>query len=104
MLEKVDLSKKLTKKEYKQKKDELTPILSQLQRDCKRLDIPVMIAFEGWEGGKKGALINKLIQALDPRGFTVYATDKETEEETMHPFLWRFWTKTPTKGRMSIFV
>ena len=103
MLEKVDLSKKLTKKEYKQKKDELTPILSQLQRDCKRLDIPVMIAFEGWEGGKKGALINKLIQALDPRGFTVYATDKETEEEKMHPFLWRFWTKTPTKGRMSIF-
>ena len=103
MLEKVDLSKKLTKKEYKAKKDELTPILSQLQRDCKRLDIPVMIAFEGWEGGKKGALINKLIQALDHRGFTVYATDKETEEEKMHPFLWRFWTKTPTKGRMSIF-
>lgn len=103
MLEKVDLSKKLTKKEYKAKRDELTPILSQLQRDCKRLDVPVMIAFEGWEGGKKGALINKLIQALDPRGFKVYATDKETEEEKMHPFLWRFWTKTPAKGRMAIF-
>lgn len=103
MLEKVDLSKKLNKTEYKMMKDELTPILSQLQRDCKRLDIPVIIAFEGWEGGKKGVLINKLIQALDPRGFKVYATDKETEEERMHPFLWRFWTKTPAKGRMAIF-
>lgn len=103
MLEKVDLSKKLTKAEYKMMKDELTPILSQLQRDCKKLDIPVIIAFEGWEGGKKGALINKLIQALDPRGFKVYATDRETEEEQMHPFLWRFWTKTPAKGRMAIF-
>ena len=61
MLEKVDLSKNLSKKEYKEKKDELTPVLSQLQRDCKRLDIPVIIAFEGWEGGRKGILINKLI-------------------------------------------
>lgn len=103
MLEKVDLSRKLTKAEYKMMKDELTPILSQLQRDCKRLDIPVIIAFEGWEGGRKGELINKLIQALDPRGFKVYATDRETEEEQMHPFLWRFWTKTPAKGRMAIF-
>ena len=103
MLEKVDLSKKLSKKEYKEKKDELTPVLSQLQRDCKRLDIPVIIAFEGWEGGRKGILINKLIQALDPRGFKVYATDRETEDERMHPFLWRFWTKTPAKGRMAIF-
>ncbi|CVH78894.1 Thymidylate kinase [Clostridiales bacterium CHKCI006] len=103
MLEKVDLSKNLSKKEYKEKKDELTPVLSQLQRDCKRLDIPVIIAFEGWEGGRKGILINKLIQALDPRGFKVYATDRETEDERMHPFLWRFWTKTPAKGRMAIF-
>lgn len=103
MLEKVDLSKKLTKSEYKIMKDELTPILSQLQRDCKKLDIPVIIAFEGWEGGRKGALINKLIQALDPRGFKVYATDKETEEERMYPFLWRFWINTPQKGRMAIF-
>lgn len=103
MLEKVDLSKKLSKSEYKMMKDELTPILSQLQRDCKRLEIPVIIAFEGWEGGRKGVLINKLIQALDPRGFKVFATDRETEEEQRHPFLWRFWTNTPEKGRMAIF-
>lgn len=103
MLEKVDLKKKMKKSEYKMMKDELTPILSQLQRDCKRLDIPVIIAFEGWEGGRKGALINRLIQAMDPRGFKVFATDRETEEEQMHPFLWRFWTKTPAKGRMAIF-
>ncbi len=103
MLEQVDLSKKLTKQEYKVMKDELTPILSQLQRDCKKLNIPVIIAFEGWEAGKKGTLINELIQALDPRGFKVFATEKATEDETMHPFLWRFWTKTPERGRIAIF-
>lgn len=103
MLEKVDLTRKMNKETYKAKKDLLEPILAQLQRDAKRLDIPVIIAFEGWEGAKKGIIINKLIQALDPRGFKVYATDSETKEEQMHPFLWRFWTKTPEKGRMAIF-
>ena len=27
----------------------------------------------------------------------------ETEDERMHPFLWRFWTKTPEAGRIAIF-
>ena len=28
---------------------------------------------------------------------------KENEEEAMRPFLWRFWTKTPARGRIPIF-
>ena len=54
-----------------------------------------MIAFEGFGASGKGLQIGKLIQALDPRGFRVYAVKSETEEERMHPFLWRFWTKLP---------
>ena len=51
----------------------------------------------------KGVQINRLIQALDPRGFDVYACDRPTEDEQMRPFLWRYWTKTPAKGRIAIF-
>lgn len=40
---------------------------------------------------------------MDPRGFSVYSTAVETREEKMHPFLWRFWTKTPERGRIAIF-
>lgn len=40
---------------------------------------------------------------MDPRGFEVYTVKKETEEEAMHPFFWRFWTKMPAKGRIAIF-
>ena len=47
--------------------------------------------------------INRLIQALDPRGFDVYACDRPTEDEQMRPFLWRYWTKTPAKGRIAVF-
>ena len=62
-----------------------------------------MIAFEGNGAAGKGLQIGNLIQALDPRGFKVYAVKNETEEEWMHPFLWRFWTKIPEKGRIAIF-
>ena len=103
MLEKVDLQKKLEKEEYRKRMDELAPRLGRLQRECQKWKIPVMIAFEGYGAAGKGVQIAELIQALDPRGFQVYPVKNETEEEKMHPFLWRFWTKMPAKGRIAIY-
>ncbi len=62
-----------------------------------------MIALEGYGASGKGVQISELIKALDPRGFEVYAVKNETEEEKMHPFMWRFWTKMPQKGRIAIY-
>ncbi len=103
MLEQIDLTKKMSKKEFKERMQTLAPELGKLQRDCKKANIPVMIVFEGFGAAGKGYQISKLIQALDPRGFSVYSVGKETQEERMHPFLWRFWTKTPEKGHIAIF-
>jgi len=103
MLEKVDLSKKMGKEEAKEKLEKMGIELALLQRECKAAQIPIMIAFEGMGASGKGVQINKLIQALDPRGFDVYSVQRETEEEQMRPFLWRFWSKTPEKGRIAIF-
>ena len=103
MLEKLDLTKSLGKAEYKEKMAELTPKLGKLQRECREYGIPVMIAFEGYGASGKGVQIGELIKALDPRGFEVYAVKNETEEERMHPFMWRFWTKMPAKGRVAIY-
>lgn len=103
MLEKIDLSKTLDKKEYKKRMDELEPRLSLLQRELRTLGVPVMIVFEGFGAAGKGVQINKLIQPLDPRGFTVYSIKEETKEEGAYPFLWRFWNKTPEKGRIAVF-
>lgn len=77
--------------------------LSCLQRQCREMKIPVIIVFEGYGAAGKGLQIGKLIHGMDPRGFEVYTVKKETEEEAMHPFFWRFWTKTPAKGRIAIF-
>ena len=48
MLEKLDLTKKMGKEEYKEKMEHLERSLGKLQRRCQELDIPVMIAFEGF--------------------------------------------------------
>ena len=103
MLEKIDLTKDMGKQEAKELLNSLDIELSRLQREARALNIPVMVIFEGWGAAGKGTLINRLIQPLDPRGFKVFTIQKPTEEEAMHPFLWRFWTKTPARGRIHIF-
>ena len=103
MLEQIDLTKKMSKNEFKARREQLEPELSRLQRTCREQKLPVIIVFEGFGAAGKGYQIGKLIHALDPRGFTVYSVGSETKEERMHPFLWRFWTKTPARGHIAIF-
>ena len=103
MLEKVDLSKKIGKKEFKEELEKKSERLALLQRQCKEAGIPIMIVFEGFGAAGKGTQINRLIQPMDPRGFVVHAGSKVTEEERFRPFLYRYWIKTPAKGRMVIF-
>lgn len=55
---------------------ELGEQLGELQRVCREKKIPVMIAFEGYGAAGKGLQIGNLIQALDPRGFKVYAVKR----------------------------
>lgn len=103
MLEQIDLSKKMDKKDSKARMEELEVEMGRLQRRMKDLNIPIMIVFEGFGAAGKGYQISRLIRALDPRGFSVYSIGKETEEEKMHPFMWRYWTKTPAYGRIAIY-
>jgi len=103
MLEQLDLNRKISKKKYKEVTDTFSPKLAEIQRSCKQLGIPVMIIFEGWGAAGKGTLINQLIRPLDPRGFQVFTIQKPNEEEYMRPFLWRFFTKIPAKGRIHVF-
>ncbi|MCK5572877.1 MAG: phosphate--AMP phosphotransferase, partial [Bacteroidetes bacterium] len=103
MLENIDLSRKVPKEEYKRAKEELDLKIGALQRRVKELQIPVIVVFEGWGAAGKGTLINELILPLDPRGFKVHTTLSPNEEETLRPFLWRFWNRTPARGRIAIF-
>lgn len=93
----------LEKAGYKRRMPGLMLKAGELQRRARELGIPVLVVFEGWDAAGKGTLINKLILSLDPRGFNVHPINPPTEDERLRPFLWRFWCKTPARGRIGIF-
>ncbi len=103
MLEMVDLSKKLSREEFKEKADAIEKRMNELQREMKDAGIPTILVFEGLEAAGKGTCINRLMLPLDPRGFKVHPIHPPTDEERLWPFLVRFWNKLPDKGRLAIF-
>ncbi|MBD3322855.1 MAG: phosphate--AMP phosphotransferase, partial [Chitinivibrionales bacterium] len=103
MLANIDLSRKVSREDFKKAKDNYEIRLGQLQRKVKEIGLPVAIVFEGWEAAGKGTLVNELILPLDPRGFKVHSILPPNEEESLRPFLWRFWIRTPADGRIIIF-
>jgi len=104
MLEKLDLNIVAEKKEYKARKNKLEQRLTALQRDVMAQGIPVVIVIAGWEASGKGTILNEMILPFDPRGYSVYYADAPNCEEIRYPFLWRFWTRTPARGRIAVFA
>ena len=103
MLEKIDLNKKISKKEYKKIFPRLRMKLYALQKASWDAGIPVIILFEGWDAAGKGTSIQNLTAKLDPRGFKLYPIRAARTYESRRPWLWRFWLKIPGKGEWAIF-
>jgi polyphosphate kinase 2 (PPK2 family) len=103
VLENIDLSKKLSKKEYKKQLPRLQRRLYDLETAAWKAGVPSIILFEGWDAAGKGTAIQTLTQRLDPRGFKLYPIRAARTFEKMHPWLWRFWLKLPNYGEMAIF-
>jgi len=103
MLELVDLDKKISKPAYRQVFPQMEIDLGHCQRAARTAGVPVLIVFEGWDAAGKGTLINRLTQALDPRGFKVHPISAPTEAEQLHPWMWRFWQALPAAGNFAIF-
>lgn len=103
MLEKIDLNKKISKKDYKRIFPRLRNKLYALQKASWDAEIPVIILFEGWDAAGKGTSIQNLTSKLDPRGFKLYPIRASRTYESKRPWLWRFWLKIPGKGEWAIF-
>lgn len=70
-------------------KDQLSLLNNQfgsLQRQAILRKIPIVLIFEGADGAGKGALINRLLLSLDPRGFKVHTMHSPSEESIYRPF------------------
>lgn len=103
MLEKLDLDRKLPKKEYKQRLPLLQRRLLLVQRACWQAGLGSLVVFEGWEGAGKGPTINKLTERLEPRGFKLHLIRAPRSHQAGLPWMWRFWMALPRYGEMAIF-
>ncbi len=101
-LESIDLTRTLSRDDYRARKTDLEVRLGKLQRKAIKSGLPVVVLFEGGEGAGKGMLINRFIRRLDPRHFRVHSINKVYEEEIFHPYLWRFWRRLPAAGKMTV--
>ena len=103
MLEKLDMTKKLGKREYSEQVESAQSRLRKLQFRMYRKGVPVLCLFEGWDGAGKGGAIKRLTEMLDPRGFTVTSFSAPQGDEKTHHYLWRFWRNLPRTGHLAIF-
>lgn len=102
MLDKIDLKTKISKERYTELMGEEENRLGFLQRSIRDAKIPVVILFEGFRASWRSELINKVIHALDPRGFRVFSASKTTEKEKESPFFLQFWKELPPAGQICI--
>jgi polyphosphate:AMP phosphotransferase len=103
VLDTVDLSKKLDRKEYDSRLGPLQDRLRDLMLESHRRNIPVILAFEGWDAAGKGGTIKRLTQELDPRGYEVFPVAAPDAIEKSKHYLWRFWRSLPPQGQLGIF-
>jgi polyphosphate kinase 2 (PPK2 family) len=103
MLETLDLTRSLTKSEYRNIVEPLDIRLGELQRALRAEGIATVVVFEGWGAAGKGTCIGALMQPLDPRGYRVYGSRALTEGERLRPFLWRYWVRLPAAGEIALF-
>jgi len=103
LLEKVDLSLKISTEEYLKELPKVQLKLVRLQQRMRVAGVPVVIMYEGRDASGKGGSILRITEKIDPRGCHVWPIGPPDEAEKAHNYLWRFWTRLPERGEIAIF-
>jgi polyphosphate:AMP phosphotransferase len=93
---------KLEKQQYTLELAPLQQRAAQLLRQH-MLHSSVVIVFEGMDAAGKGGAIKRVVAPLDPREYEIHSIAAPDSFEKRHPYLWRFWTRLPKPGGMTIF-
>lgn len=103
VLSTLDMTCKLSKKDYRKKLQEYQAKLNLLSRSAKEQKKGAVIVFEGPDAAGKGGAVRRITAALDARQFRVIPFAAPTDEELAQHYLWRFWRQLSKDGRFHIF-
>ncbi len=93
----------LDKKAYGQQMTKLQARLGRLSRLAAEKRVATVLVLEGPDAAGKGGAIRRLCGMLDASHYQVHPTPAPTPEEKARHYLWRFWNKLPTPGRLAVF-
>lgn len=93
----------LSKDDYSRQMRKWQVRLGQLTRLAARRGISALVVLEGPDAAGKGGITRRLASLIDAGHLHVHPTPAPTPEEKARHYLWRFWTKVPTAGRMAVF-
>lgn len=85
---------------------ELAALQARLARALRRDSFrhrAVIAVFEGNDAAGKGGAIRRVSAAIDARLLTIVPIAAPSDEETVRPYLWRFWRRVPPHGHVTIF-
>ena len=102
-LDEVSHDKVLEADEYRRKLKKEQKKLAHYGQILHEEEIPMMLAFEGWDAAGKGGAIKRIARALDARGYNVIPSASPSWEEKHHPFLWRYWKNLPRTGHVAFY-
>lgn len=102
-LQEIPLDCELSEEEYRKQLEECQKRLGELHNKLYRKKVPVIICYEGWDAAGKGGNIKRIVGALDPRGYEVCPIASPEPHEKNRHFLWRFWTRLPKSGHITVF-
>lgn len=105
MLETLDLSQSLPKKEYTEQLIAYQLQLRELAFQLYAQKRTLVVVYEGWDAAGKGGNIKRVTERLDPRGYEVMPIAAPNGEDATHHYLWRFWRrlKPPDEKQILIF-
>lgn len=103
MLERLDLSLSMPRKEYDRWMQVLQADLHQLAFKVYQQKVPVVIIFEGQDASGKGGTIKRLTEKIDSRGYVVWPISAPSGEDKERHYLYRFWRRLPEQGQIAIF-
>ena len=85
------------------KRSKIGEDFARLQRELKETNKSMLVIVDGWESSGKGMVLKDLTRELDPKYYEVSVFESPTDDDSSHPYLYRFFMKAPYEGQISFF-
>jgi polyphosphate:AMP phosphotransferase len=103
IIRQLDLGKTLEYEDYRKKRNRYQLRLGRLARELYETPHSMILVFEGPDAAGKGGTIRRITQSMDSRQYRVISVGAPTDEESAHPYLWRFWRNLPRQGHVTVY-